>query len=306
MRGLIIFDEIQRHPELFLYLRVFMDKYPDKKILILGSASKDLIQQSSETLVGRISYIELAPFSLTEVDDSSLLWKRGRFPRSYLSKTDKGRGKWRKDFIKIFLERDLSNIGPEISPYDMRRLWTMVAHYHGNNYSEIGKPLDISDNKARRYINFLQETFMIRLLKPWYANIKKRQVKSPKIYVRDSGLFHSLLGINESNISMDPKVGASWEGFAIEEVIRSYGIDHDSCYFWSTQQKAELDLLIDDRGKKYAYEFKYSNSPKLTPSMKISMEDLELKELTVIIPGNDTFMLAQDIKVVRLEKLIKR
>lgn len=306
LEGLIIIDEIQRRPELFPYLRVFVDTYPDRKLLILGSASRDLIQQSSETLAGRISYIELTPFSLSEVEDPLRLWKRGGFPRSYLSKTEKGSLRWRKEFIKTFLERDLSNIGIEISPYDMRRLWTMVAHYHGNivNYSEIGRSLNISDSKARRYINLLQETFMVRLLKPWHANIKKRQVKSPKIYVRDSGLLHVLLDIDETNISMDPKVGASWEGYAIEEIIRSHGADPNSCYFWSTQQKAELDLLIHDHGKKYAYEFKYSSAPKIMPSMRISMEDLKLNELTVVIPGNELFMLSENIKVIGLEKLI--
>lgn len=306
LEGLIVIDEIQRRPNLFPYLRVFVDKYPSRKILILGSASRDLIQQSSESLAGRIGYLELMPFSLTEVKDMEKLWKRGGFPRSYLAPQAKGSLKWRKEFITTFLERDLSIIGINVSPYDMRRLWTMIAHCHGNvlNYSEIGRSLSISDNTTRKYINLLQETFMVRILKPWHNNLKKRQIKSPKVYIRDSGILHALLGVDEEYISLDPKVGASWEGFALEEVIKFHDTDFESCYFWRTQHQAELDLLIEDGREKYAYEFKYSDSPKITKSMHSALSDLALDKIKIIIPGKDHFLLHDKIEVMGLEKLI--
>lgn len=306
LEGMIVLDEIQRRPEIFPYLRVLADRYPSRKILILGSASRDLIQQSSESLAGRISYVELTPFTLSEVEEYDLLWKRGGFPRSYLAASDRASLKWRHGFIKSFLERDIAAIGFDVSPYDMRRLWTMIAHYHGNivNYSEIGRSLGISDNTTRKYVHLLHETFMVRVLKPWFANIKKRQIKSPKIYIRDSGLLHALLDMDEDHLSLHPKVGASWEGFALEEVIRYHEIDSNKCYFWSTQHRAELDLLIEKKGRLYGYEFKYTDSPKITKSIQIALEDLSLEKVTIIIPGKEKFSLSSKVDVLGIGNFI--
>lgn len=303
LEGLIILDEIQRRPEIFPYLRSFVDKYPDRKLLILGSASRDLIQQSSESLAGRISYVELTPFNYLETRDLDTLWHRGGFPRSFLAPSEKGSFRWRRDFISTFLERDIGALGFNISTYDMRRLWTMLAHYHGNtlNYSELGKSLGVSDNTVRRYIGLLQGTFMVRCLKPWFENIKKRQLKTPKIYLRDSGIFHALLDIKDEDLTMHPKLGASWEGFALEEVIRLYHAEQDDCYFWSTQHQAELDLLILSGGKKHGFEFKFSDSPKITKSMHIALEDLGLEKITIVIPGNENYKLSEEFEVKGLQ-----
>lgn len=305
LEGLIIIDEIQRRAELFPYLRVLVDKYPDRKILVLGSASRDLINQSSESLAGRISYVELTPFSLTEVEDVKKLWQCGGFPKSFLSSKEETSMRWRKEFIATFLERDLRAMGIDVPSYDMRKLWTMIAHYHGNslNYSELGRSLSLSDNTIRKYIHLLQGTFMVRLLKPWFANIKKRQVKIPKIYIRDSGILHSLLNISSQELVMHPKVGASWEGFAIEEVIKKLKADYEDCYYWGVNNQSELDLLIIKHGEKYAFEFKYTDSPKVTKSMHTAINDLALKELTIIVPGKSKFLLEENIKLCGIEAL---
>lgn len=305
LKGLIILDEIQRRPEIFPYLRSFVDKYPDRKILILGSASRDLIQQSSETLAGRISYVELTPLNFLETNDLNTLWHRGGFPRSFLAPTDRSSFRWRKDFITTFLERDIASLGFNVSSYDMRRLWTMLAHYHGNtlNYSELGKSLGVSDNTIRKYIGLLQGTFMVRCLKPWFENIKKRQLKTPKIYLRDSGMLHALLDMKEEDMVMHPKIGASWEGFAVEEIIRLYNAEPDNCYFWSTQHQAELDLLIISEGKKYGFEFKFTDSPKISKSMHIALEDLKLDKITIVIPGNENYALSESFEVKGLEAI---
>lgn len=305
LEGLIILDEIQRRPEIFPYLRSFVDKYPQRKVLILGSASRDLIQQSSETLAGRISYVELTPLNFLETNDLNTLWHRGGFPRSFLAPNDKSSFRWRKDFITTFLERDIGALGFNVSAYDMRKLWTMLAHYHGNtlNYSELGKSLGVADNTIRKYIGLLQGTFMVRCLKPWFENIKKRQLKTPKVYLRDSGILHALLEMKEENLIMHPKIGASWEGFAIEEVIRLFHADPDNCYFWSTQHQAELDLLILSGGQKHGFEFKFTDSPKITKSMHIALKDLKLEKITIVIPGNENYTLSEFFEVKGIESL---
>jgi len=304
LEGLIIIDEIQRRPELFPVIRVIVDQ-SDKKFLILGSASRDLIQQSSETLAGRISYIEVAPFSLPEVTKQTQLWVYGGFPRSFLSTSLENSHNWRKAYIKTFLERDLRNLGFDILPENMRRFWTMLAHYHGQifNASEMSRSIKLSSKTVDRYVDILSGAFMIRRLKPWFENIKKRQVKSSKIYFRDSGLFHTLIGITD-NLDTHPKIGASWEGFALEEIIRSMGVDNDDCYFWATQANAELDLLILLDGKRIGFEFKYSDSPKITKSMHIAIEDLKLDKLNVIIPLKTNFKLSEKIEVFGLESFL--
>jgi predicted AAA+ superfamily ATPase len=298
LEGFIIIDEVQRRPDLFPYLRVFVDKYPERKILILGSASQDLLRQSSETLAGRIRYVELTPFTLFETKNSPLLWLRGGFPRSYLAQDDAKSLDWRKGFIRTFLERDVNQLGFNVSAYDLRRLWTMLAHYHGNvlNYSELARSMGVSDNTIRKYVHLLQGTFMVRLLKPWHENIQKRQIRTPKIYLRDSGILHALLDINDDLIR-HPKVGASWEGFALEELIRHFSAEDEECYFWSTQSHAELDLLIIKGGQRRGFEFKYTDRPKVTRSMQIALDELKLDQITVIIPGNKHFFLTQKIEV---------
>lgn len=306
LEGLIVLDEIQRRPELFPILRVLVDK-SNKQFLVLGSASQELIRQASETLAGRIRYIEMTPFSLNEVGDANLLWVRGGYPRSYLAKTHRQSHEWRKSYIKTFLEADIRSFGFNIPPQTMRRFWMMLAHYHGQifNASEIGQSIQVSHKTAIRYLDILTGTFMIRRLAPWHENIGKRQVKSPKIYFRDSGLFHTLLGVaSKEQILSHPKLGASWEGMALEEVIRFLGVDQEDCYFWATQRGAELDLLVVTGGKRHGFEFKYTDSPKTTKSMHIALEDLKLDSLTVIIPGKDHFKIHDNIQVSGLEYFV--
>lgn len=301
--GLIVIDEIQRKPELFPVLRVLVDKY-DKKFLILGSASSELIRQSSESLAGRINYIEINPFSIEEAGDIQKLWNRGGFPRSYLANNDKLSNEWRKSYIRTYLEKDINNLGFEVSSQTMRRLWNMLAHYHGQilNASDLGRSINVTYKTIDRYIDILAGTFMIRRLSPWFENIRKRQIKSPKIYFRDSGLLHTILGIeNKDQLNMHPKLGSSWEGFALEEVTRKLRIDNNDCYFWATQGGAELDLLALKDGKKLGFEIKYTDSPKITKSIHSAIQDLKLKEITIIIPGKDKFKLSEEVVVCGLE-----
>ncbi len=310
LTGLIVIDEIQRRPELFPLLRVLVDE-PEKKqrYLILGSASRDLIKQSSETLAGRIQYIEINPFSYAETQETKNLWLRGGFPRSYLARNDRESFQWRDSYVQTFLEKDIPNLGIQIPPPQLRRFWMMLAHYHGNifNASEIGKSLNLSHNTIRYYTDILAGTFMIRQLPPWFENISKRQVKSPKIYFRDSGIWHFLLGIDNMNsLHLHPKLGASWEGFALEEILRVHRAIEGEYYFWATHGQAELDLFIIKHGKRLGFEFKYTDSPKITKSMLIAMEDLKLDQLVVIYPGKETFPLNKGITACGLEAYLKQ
>ncbi|MFA6262904.1 MAG: ATP-binding protein [Candidatus Babeliales bacterium] len=294
---LIIIDEIQRRPDLFPVLRVLVDEKP-RKFLILGSASRDLLQQSSETLAGRIGYVELTPFSLTEVDDRQKLWLRGGFPRSYLATSERASYAWRQSYISTFMERDIPNLGFNIPAALMKRLWVMLAHNHGNilNMSEIGAALGVSHHTVRTYVDILEGTFMVRLLLPWFENIGKRQVKSPKIYLRDSGILHTLLGIHDNNELQEYyRLGAAWEGFALEEIIKKYQAQPEECFFWSTMSGAELDLLIVQDGKRLGFEIKYTDAPKLTKSMMSALQDLKLDHLYVIHPQHQTFPLAANV-----------
>lgn len=304
---LIVVDEIQRLPDLFPILRVLVDDAQNKhKFLILGSASRDLIRQSSESLAGRIGYIEVMPFSLEETHESKMLWNRGGFPRSYLAGSDEESMNWRKNYVTTFLEQDIPNLGFQVPPAQLRRFWLMIAHYHGQllNASELGNAMGISHHTVKRYLDILAGTFMIRILEPWFENISKRQIKSPKIYFRDSGILHSLLNItNDEQLYTNPKVGASWEGFAIEEVVRYAHVLGSECFFWSTQSHAELDLFILKDGKRIGFEFKYSDTPKVTKSMHIAMEDLKLDHLYVIIPGDFTYAMDKNITACGLDAL---
>ncbi|MFA5075163.1 MAG: ATP-binding protein [Candidatus Babeliales bacterium] len=295
--NLIIIDEIQMRPELFPILRVLVDKYEKSKILILGSASRDLIKQSSETLAGRIGYIELPPFSYLETKELLSLWLRGGFPKAYLANSEEDSFTWRQSYIKTFLERDIPSLGFNIPSQQIYRFWLMLCHYHGQtfNASEISKSLGITDHIARKYLDILIGTFMMRSLQPWFENISKRQVKAPKIYFRDSGILHALLNIhNQNQLISYPRLGAFWEGFALEEILRKYQAAQEECFFWGTQSGAELDLLLFKGGKKVGFEFKYSDAPKFTPSMRIAIEDLKLDHLYVIHPGTGSFLLREN------------
>lgn len=307
---LIVIDEIQLRPDLFKVLRVVVDDPKNTaQFLILGSASRDLLNQSSETLAGRIGYIELPPFSLFEIHASDQLWLRGGFPKSYLAKTDDASYLWRQNYIRTFLERDIPQLGFFIPPAHMRRVWTMLAHYHGQtiNYSEIAKSLMLSDATIKKYIDILVGTFMIRVLSPWFENISKRQVKSSKLYFRDTGILYALLGItSKEQRDTHPKLGAFWEGFALEEIIRAMSFSTDEFFFWSTQAHAELDLLVMRHGKRYGFEFKYSDAPRTTKSMHSALQDLSLDKLIIIYPGNQNYPLTEKIMVCGLDSYVDK
>lgn len=309
--GLIVIDEIQRQPNLFPLLRVLVDQIsPQQRYLILGSASKDLIQQSSESLAGRIHYIELTPFAYHEFDDVNeiqKLWLRGGFPRSYLAKNTAESMQWRLNYIRTFLEQDIPNLGLTIPAENLRRFWLMLAHYHGQvaNASALGNALDLSHNTIRRYIDLLTGTFMVRQLPPWHENLKKRQVKSNKIYFKDSGLYHALLNISDQeHLYTTPQIGASWEGFALESLIRHLGLEEHECYFWATHTQTELDLLVIRGLQRWGFEFKFSKTPKLTKVMQTVMDDLKLSRLVVIYPGEHPIRLSKEVTCIGLESFL--
>jgi predicted AAA+ superfamily ATPase len=302
LRGIVVIDEIQRRPELFPILRVLADRTPlPSRFLILGSASPDLLRQSSESLAGRIERIDMSGFSLAEVGmrSQSRHWLRGGFPLSYLARSDMDSLAWRKEFIQTFLERDVPQFGVRIPATTLHRFWTMLAHYHGQiwNSAEVARSLAVHESSTRRYVDMLSDLFMVRQLQPWHANLKKRQVKSPKVYVRDTGLLHQLLGIGSTKALLHhPKLGASWEGYVIEEVIRALDV-HDA-YFWATHNGAEIDLIVRVHGKTYGLECKRADAPHLTPSMRIALKELNLARLTVIYPGTVRYQLAPNIFAV--------
>lgn len=304
LKGTIVIDEIQRRPDLFPILRVLSDRDPlPARFLILGSASPALLRQSSESLAGRIKIIQMSGFGLGEVgiENQNQLWTRGGFPLSFLADTDKASLEWRRDFVSTFLERDVPQFGVKIPSASLFRFWNVLAHYHGQiwNAAEAARTLNINESTARRYLDLLQDLFMARQLQPWFTNIGKRQVKSPKIYFRDTGLLHYLLGIKSADeLNLHPKLGASWEGFVIEEIIKS--TRPDEAYFWATHSGAELDLLLIKDNKRIGVECKRADAPKLTPSMRTAMVDLELDKLVVVYPGLQPYSLADGITVVPL------
>lgn len=281
---------------------------PVKKytFLILGSASRELIRQSSETLAGRIGYIELPPFTFFDVHDADKLLIRGGFPRSYLAQTEDDSFLWREGYITTFLEKDLPSFGFDIPPRMMHRFWMMLCFYHGQTFNaqEIATSLMVSDKTVTKYLDILAGTFMIRVLQPWYENIKKRQVKTPKIYFRDSGIFNTLSSIRSIiELAKTPKIGALWEGFALEEIINCLQIRSEDCYFWSTHNEAELDLLVFKNGKRIGFEFKYSDSPKTTKSMAIALQDLKLDHLYILFPGKISFAINEKITACGFDKI---
>lgn len=304
LRGLIVIDEVQRRADLFRVLRVLADRRPlQARFLLLGSASPELLQQGAETLAGRIAFIEMAGFDSAEVGPDALrrLWLRGGFPRSFLARSDAQSLAWRGDFIRTFLERDIAQLGARVAPAMLRRLWTMLAHFHGQlwNGSELARSLGAAHTTVKRHLDLLTGALMLRQLQPWFENIGKRQVKAPKVYVRDPGLLHALLGLPTfRELEGHPKLGASWEGFVIEEIARAAGERH--LYFWATQSGAELDLLVISGGKRYGVEIKYADAPRPTKSMHIAVGDLGLARLFVVYPGSASFLLADKIEAVSL------
>lgn len=304
LEGLVIIDEVQRRPELFPVLRVLADRKGQRaRFLLLGSASPDLLRQSSESLAGRIAFVEMSGFDLTEVgpDDQDRLWLRGGFPRSFLAVDDVDSFAWREDFVRTFLERDLVQMGLSLPALLLRRFWTMVAHYHGQtwNSSEVAGALGVNDTTARRYLDVLAGSYMVRVLPPWFENVGKRQRRAPKVYLRDSGLMHTLLGLHGlTDILSHPKAGASWEGFALEQILRL--VATRDAYYWAVHGGAELDLLVHRSGKRVGFEFKRADTPELTRSMQTAFDDLSLDRLWVIFPGERTYDLGKRITALPL------
>jgi uncharacterized protein len=308
LRGLVVIDEIQRRPDLFPLLRVLADRRPlPARFLILGSASPALLRQSSETLAGRLETVQLEGFRLADLGApaQSRHWLRGGFPLAYTARSEKDSLAWRRQFIQAFLERDLPQLGAAIPAVALRRFWTMIAHYHGQtwNGAELARALAVSEASVRRYLDLLTGVFMVRQLAPWHENLGKRQVRAPKVYVRDSGLLHALLGIgSRRELELHPKVGASWEGYAVEEILKA--LRPDEAYYWATHQGAELDLLLFRHGRRIGVECKRTDAPKLTASMRIALTDLKLDQLLVAYPGATRYKLAANVEVIPLPQLV--
>ena len=302
LRGLIVIDEIQRRPDLFPILRVLADRQDSPaQFLILGSASGDLLRQSSESLAGRMEQLPLSGFHLNELpeESASMLWLRGGFPLSYLAATDSDSAIWRNNFIQSLLERDLPQWGVRVPAVALRRFWSMLAHYHGQtwNAAEPARALDVSPSTTRRYLDLLSDAFMIHQLQPYHANIRKRQVKAPKVYIRDSGLLHLLLGIqSEVELHNHPKLGASWEGFVIEHLLTL--VQPDESYFWATHQGAEIDLVLQKNGRWLGVECKRTDAPRMTRSMSTALNDLGLERISVIYPGPKRFPIGPAVEAV--------
>ncbi len=309
LSGLIVVDEVQRRPDLFPVLRVLADRErKDARFLILGSASPGLLQQSSESLAGRIYYHELGGLDLEEVgmEARERLWLRGGFPRSFVAETDGTSAEWRRGFVRTLLQRDLPGLGIQVPPETLRRFWTMIAHYHGQvwNGAELSRAFGVSTMTVRRYLDLLTSALVLRQLPPWFENLGKRQVKSPKVYVTDSGMLHTLLGLGtREDLEGHPKVGASWEGFVLREVLERLGARPEETFFWATHAGAELDILVIRGRRRFGFELKRTSAPRLTPSIRTALEDLHLDRVDVIYPGEHTFPLAERVRAVALPRL---
>jgi len=309
LKKLIVIDEVQRRPDLFPLLRVLADRRPvPARFLLLGSASPELLKQSSETLAGRLEIVPLEGFRLADLGAAAQdrHWLRGGFPRAYTPRREADSVSWRRQFLQTFVERDLPQLGIRIPAMAVRRFWSMLAHYHAQtwNAAELARALAVNEATVRHYLDLLTGVFMVRQLPPWHENLGKRQVKAPKVYVRDSGLLHSLLGIaDRRDLENHPKVGASWEGYAVEEVIKA--LHPDETYYWATYNRAELDLLLFKNGQRIGVECKRADAPVLTPSMRIAMADLKLDHLYVVYPGEKAYTLGKKIEVVPLSRFVK-
>ena len=307
LEGLVVIDEVQRRPDLFPILRVLADRRGSPaQFLILGSASGQLFRQSAETLAGRMERIEIGGFTLAELgaDAADTLWSRGSFPRAYLARNERDSMVWRKQFIQTLLERDFPQWGVRVPAVALLRFWTMVAHYHGQiwNCVEPARSLGVSPSTTRRYLDLLTDALVLRQLQPWHANLRKRQVKSPKVYVRDSGLLHQLLGLEtEQALLSHPKLGASWEGYVIEQVLATEA--HDEAWFWASHQGAEIDLLLRRGDRLFGVECKRADAPRLTPSIRIALDDLGLERAAIVYPGNQRYALAKRVEAVPLAML---
>ena len=310
LKGLVVLDEVQRLPELFPVLRVLADRRPIRtRFLLLGSASPNMQRQGNESLAGRIAYYSLDGLSLEEVGvkNHEKLWIRGGFPRSFLAKTNLESQTWRDDFVTTFLERDLPQLGIRVSATTLRRFWTMLAHFHGQvwNASQFSRNFGVNHTTIRHYLDILTSGFVIRQLQPWHENVSKRQVKAPKIYLTDSGLLHSLLGLaSKADVEAHPKIGASWEGFVLSQVVNRLSVRPQECFFWATHAGAELDLLIVRGRKRWGFEVKRTAAPTITPSMRTALSDLKLQRLFVIHAGEHSFDMAKNIRAIALPHLL--
>jgi predicted AAA+ superfamily ATPase len=305
--GLVVLDEIQRDPSLFEILRVLVDRPESKtRFLLLGSASPTLVKGASESLAGRLGFVDLGGFTLDEagVARQDLLWSRGGLPRSFLAPDDAGSLLWRQGFVRTFLERDIPQLGISVPAETLRRFWTMIAHFHGQlwNAAEFARSLGAGEATARRYLDILAGAYMVRVLPPWFENLSKRQVKAPKVYIRDCGLLHALLELrNLTDLQAHPKLGASWEGFALEQILAVLGAP--SCYFWATHGGAELDLLVTVGGRRFGFELKVGEAPGPTRSMRVALQDLALAHLWIVYPGEQAYELDERLSVLPLRKI---
>ncbi len=310
LRGLVVLDEIQRQPELFPVLRVLADRRPVRtRFLILGSASPDMLRQSSESLAGRIAYYWLDGLTLEEVGarNHAKLWLRGGFPRAYLAASHAESQEWRRNFVSTFLERDLPQLGIRVSSTTLRRFWTMLAHYHGQawNASEFARSFGVADTTVRGYLDILTSAFVVRQLQPWHENLSKRQVKAPKVYLNDSGILHTLLGLTaKADVESHPKLGASWEGFAVSQIAARLGMERQECFFWATHSGAKLDLLVVRGRKRWGFEVKRTSAPSVTRSMRIALSDLKLQRLFIVHAGLESFDVDRKIRAIALRQLL--
>ena len=309
LRGLVVLDEIHRLPDVFPLLRVLADRpRTPARFLVLGSASPDLLRQTSETLAGRVAFHELNGFGLREVGDLERLWLRGGFPLSYLARSAPASRRWLDSFIRTFLERDIPAFGNLVPSATLRRFWIMLAHWHGQlwNGNEFGRAFGVAHTTVRRYLDLLTSVFVVRQLQPWYENIGKRQVRSPKIYIGDSGVLHALLGLTtREQIVSHPKVGASWEGFVVQQVIDLLAAPPEQCFHWSTHSGAQLDLLVIAGNRRYGFEVKRTEAPRQTPSMRSAVETLGLDRLDVVHAGPDRYALAPHIRALPAAQLVR-
>lgn len=309
LEGLVVLDEIHRLPDIFQLLRVLADRPgPPARFLVLGSASPELLRQTSESLAGRVAFHELDGFGLDEVHDLERLWLRGGFPRSYLARSEPASRRWRDGFIRTLLARDLPDLGSTIPSATLRRFWVMLAHWHGQiwNGAEFARAFGVSHATVRRYLDLLTSVFVVRQLQPWFENISKRQVRSPKVYIGDSGMLHALLGLTtRKDIVSHPKVGASWEGFVIQQIAHLLRAPAERCFHWSTHTGARLDLLVMDGARRYGFEVKRSEAPKLTRSMRSALETLNLDRLDVVHAGTEPYAMAPRVRALPAARLVE-